>query len=74
MTEIYYKTRNYSIDHTTFGGLINLSDFNTDNRGKRNSNGSPIAKQIESDNKFDKQCKTNAEYRNRNKNWRNSNA
>ncbi len=42
-----YKTNRYGtyeIDHTTFGGLIYPSDFNTDYRGKDNNNGSQIAK------------------------------
>lgn len=46
------KTNRYGIyeaDHTKFGGLIFLSDFNTDNRGKNNTNGSQIASRIESD-------------------------
>lgn len=47
-----HKTNRYGIyetDHTKFGGLIFLSDFNTDNRGKNNTNGSKIAIRIESD-------------------------
>ena len=59
MTETFYKTRKYKVDHSTFGGLIFPSDFNTDNRGKNNYNGSPIAKRIDSDNKFDQQCRKN---------------
>lgn len=46
------KTNRYGIyeaDYTKFGGLISLSDFNTDNRGKNNTNGSPIAIRIEAD-------------------------
>lgn len=47
-----HKTNRYGIyetDHTKFGGLIFLSDFNTDNRDKNNTNGSKIAIRIESD-------------------------
>lgn len=39
----------YKVDHTKFGGLIYLSDFNTDYRGKDNTNGSQIASRIEAD-------------------------
>ncbi len=66
MTEIY-TTGNYNVDHTTFGGEIYLSDFETDYRGKDNRNGSFIAKRIVSDLNFDKQCRKNIENRERNK-------
>lgn len=39
----------YEADHTKFGGLIFPSDFNTDYRGKNNTNGSQIAIRIEAD-------------------------
>lgn len=35
--------------HRNFGGVIYQSDFNTDYRGKDNTNGSIIATRIESD-------------------------
>lgn len=35
--------------HKNFGGIIYQSDFNTDYRGKDNTNGSTIAARIESD-------------------------
>lgn len=35
--------------YRNFGGVIYPSDFNTDNRGKNNNNGSIIAARIESD-------------------------
>lgn len=35
--------------HRNFGGIIYQSDFNTDYRGKDNTNGSIIAARIESD-------------------------
>lgn len=63
MTENYYTLSNYS-DHTTFGGCIYLSDFNTDFRGK-DQNESSIAKRIASDWKFDKTCKVQSENRDR---------
>ena len=57
----------YEVDHTKFGGTICISDFNTDNRGKNNTNGSPIAKRIMEDWGFDKQCIKNKENTERNK-------
>lgn len=57
----------YEVDHTTFGGIIYPSDYNTDNLGKNNYNGSPIANRIANDNKFDEQCRKNWESKERNK-------
>lgn len=48
---------------TTFGGYIFSSDFNTDNRGKNNPKGSPLARRIASDQRFDEQCARNIELR-----------
>ena len=59
MTETFYKTEIYRVDHSTFGGVICPSDFNTDYRGKPNTNGSTVAKRIASDKKFDMQCRKN---------------
>jgi len=59
----------YETDHTKFGGLIFPSDFNTDNRGKNNTNGSQIASRIATDSTFDKQCRKNREGVERNKNY-----
>lgn len=61
----------YEVDNTKFGGLIYPSDFNTDNRGKNNTNGSIIAKRIISDKKFDEQCRKNLEIKERNKKYGN---
>ena len=36
-------------EHIHYGGVIYISDFNTDYRGKNNTNGSSIAARIESD-------------------------
>lgn len=69
MTERIYNIKNYETDHTTFGGLIYSSDFNTDYRGKNNTKGSPIANRIASDRQFDKQCKKNREENERNKQY-----
>lgn len=51
----------YEVDRSTFGGFIYPSDYNTDNKGKNNTNGSPIANRIINDSKFDKQCRKNRE-------------
>ena len=63
----------YGVDpnHTQFGGFIYNSDFNTDYRGKVNTNGSTIASRIASDQRFDEQCRKNIENR---KNGGNKNA
>ena len=42
MPKEFYRTGNYKVDHTTFGGLICQSDFNTDYSGN-STNGSSIA-------------------------------
>ncbi len=39
----------YEVDRTKFGGIIYPSDFNTNYRGKDNTNGSQIASRIETD-------------------------
>lgn len=51
----------YKVDHTTFGGIINPSDYNTEMGRKSNIKGSAIASRIISDKNFDKQCKRNLE-------------
>ena len=57
MTEKFNRYGIREIDHTTFGGIIYPSDFNTDYRGKDNTNGSSIASRIISDQKFDERCR-----------------
>lgn len=57
----------YEVDHTKFGGVIYPSDFNTDNRGKNNTYGSPIAKRIISDQRLDQQWRKIKEERKKNK-------
>ncbi len=69
MTENFYTTRKFNVDHSTFGGIIYLSDFETYHRGKDNNNGSTIASRISSDWKFDEQCRKNIENRERNKKY-----
>ena len=61
MTETFYKTGRNNIDPTRFGGIIYYSDFNTDFRGKDNTNGSEIARRIMADRAFDMKCKRNIE-------------
>lgn len=46
-----------TVDHTTFGGYVFLSDFNTEYRGKRPNKESVIAGRIMADMNFDKQCR-----------------
>ncbi len=70
MTMEFYKTKTYHEDHSTFGGLIYPSDFNTDYRAKVNSNSSTIAQRIVSDWNFDRQCKLNAENRTKSKEFK----
>lgn len=57
MTRNYYTTKNHKRNHTTFGGIICESDFNTEFRKDNSKNGSSIASRIISDWKFDEQCK-----------------
>ena len=57
MPNEFYRTGNYKVDHTTFGGLICQSDFNTDYSGNTNANGSVVAAKIASDWRFDESCK-----------------
>lgn len=60
----------YEIDHTKFGGKIYLSDFNTDYRGKDNTDGSPIASRIEEDRqREEKLWKKTKDSNERNKNY-----
>lgn len=69
MPESFYNTGIYRVDHSTFGGVICSSDFNTDYRGKDNTNGSSIAHRIANDSKFDEQCKKNRENKERNRQY-----
>ena len=60
MTEKFKTCGIREVDHSTFGGIIYPSDFNTDYRGKNNTDGSPIAKRIISNQKFDEYCRQNS--------------
>lgn len=55
MTETYYRTGNYKVDHTTFGGELTLFDF----EGHRTL--SNMAEKIASDLRFDETCRKNRE-------------
>ena len=68
ITETFYRTGNYSVNHSTFGGIINFSDFCTDHN--RSEKSKSWAERIMSDWKFDEQCKKNALNRDRNKNYK----
>lgn len=61
----FYITGNYSVDHTTFGGVIYESDFETDYRGKDQKESS-IARRIEADKRFDMQCMKNRNQKEKN--------
>ncbi|MCI8509028.1 MAG: hypothetical protein HFJ06_10765 [Lachnospiraceae bacterium] len=61
MKKPFYKTKAFKADHTTYGGLIYPSDFNTDYRRKVNANGSAIASRIILDKKFDRDLIKNRE-------------
>lgn len=68
MTKNYYIPSNYA-DHSTFGGEIYFSDFNTEYRGNDQKESS-IAKRIMSDWKFDQQCKHAIQSRNNYNNYK----
>lgn len=65
MSEKINNYRTYKVDHSTFGGIINESDFYTSYRGKDNVHGSSIAARIVADQKFDEQCRNNSNNINR---------
>lgn len=50
-------------DRTRFGGCIRLSDFSTEPRRKSNVAGSPLARRIMQDQRFDQQCRKNDQNR-----------
>ena len=63
MTQKKYTLQNYSNDSSKFGGLVYLSDFNTECKKMTCFEGSAIASRIISDWKFDEQCRKNLEIR-----------
>lgn len=54
MPETYYRTGNYKVDHSTFGGVILPSDYDTGHSGSRN-----MATRIVTAWNFDNQCRNN---------------
>lgn len=66
MTEKFNQYEIYEVDHSTFGGLIYVSDFSTEYTGIKNQKNSRIAERISSDFTFDAQCKKNIDGRIRN--------
>lgn len=63
MTNTYHTSNIFHVDHSTFGGVIYPSDFETDYRRKNSQTGSAIASRIMSDLRFDRQCRQNVENR-----------
>lgn len=59
MQKTYNRHSIMQTDHTTFGGVIYPSDFNTESRGKPHTNGSLTASRIAQDLRFDETCKKN---------------
>ncbi len=53
----------FPADHTTFGGILLVSDFNTSCQGNGYAKGSRIARRIISDQNLDRQCGRNIETR-----------
>ncbi len=60
MQDTYRRIQTKLADHTTFGGVIYPSDFNTDHKGKRNMKSSLTANRIALDMRFDEACRKNA--------------
>ncbi len=54
MPETFYRTGNYKVDHSTFGGVILASDYDTGHSGSRN-----MAERIIAAQKFDNWCRNN---------------
>lgn len=54
MPETYYRTGSYKVDHSTFGGVILASDYDTGHSGSRN-----MATRIIVAQNFDNWCKNN---------------
>lgn len=57
MKKLLLKPTRSAADPSCFGGILYLSDFNTEYRRKININGSAAARRILSDLRFDKSCK-----------------
>ena len=57
MQKAYNRQSIMQTGHTTFGGIIYPSDFNTESRGKPHMNGSLTANRIAQDFRFDEEYK-----------------
>lgn len=57
MTEKTYKTETFDKQHQHFGGVINISDFDTDHRKNNVNSGSYIAHRIIADLNWEKKLK-----------------
>lgn len=62
MTETFYRTGSYKVDHTTYGGALSSFDF------EGHHTMTTMAQRIISDFNFDKRCKKNIELRDKIKN------
>lgn len=62
MEQRNYQTKTYPVDHTTYGGRICQTDFETDYK-RENRYGSRLAQRIISDWSFDEQCRRNGQSR-----------
>ncbi len=63
MNKTYRRIGTSPADHSTFGGLIFFSDFNTNCPGNGYVKSSRIARRIISDQIFDRHCAQNIENR-----------
>ena len=68
MTETSRRTQNYKIDHSTFGGVIQSSNYCTNYPRHRSTRS--IASRIISDWNFDEQCRRNAKAREKEKQYK----
>ena len=59
MQKSYDGHRIMQTDHTTFGGVIYPSDFNTEPGGNPRAGGSLTASRIARDFRFDTECRKN---------------
>lgn len=59
MTDKQNRSDGRKTAHSTFGGIIYFSDFNTEYRKSDPVHGSAAARRIEQDFRFDAQCRQN---------------
>lgn len=63
MSKAHCRIETFPTDHSTFGGIILFSDFNTNEQGRRYAQSSRIAQRIIKDWNFDRECRRNIENR-----------